>query len=98
MDLILWIAVGVLAVSLIAGLFVIMAFWRRKKKDILQETNYRTFFITGIVMLPIGLLGMAFLFINDYSIVTAMPFFTIGLVYLAIGWSKRETWKNTGKD
>ena len=93
MGLILWITIGLLAILVIVGIFVTWLTWNRKRKGIIQETNYRAFFIMGIVMFPVGLIGMIISFIRDYSLFTMFPIFTIGIVYLAIGWGKRETWK-----
>ena len=88
-----WIAIGLLGILVIVGILVTWLTWNRKRKGITEETNYRTFFIMGIVMVPAGLVGMIISFIRDYSFVTMLPFFIIGIVYLALGWSKRETWK-----
>ncbi len=92
-----WIAIGLLVILVIVGIFVTWLAWNRKKKGMIQETNYRTFFIMGIVMLPVGLIGMIISFLRDYSFVLMMPIFTVGIVYLAIGWSKRDTWKKSEK-
>ena len=93
MGSILWIAIGVLSITVIVGIFVAWLVGNRKKKGIIQETNYRAFFIMGIFMVPVGLIVMIFSIIRDYSLVPMMPIFIIGIVYLALGWSKRETWK-----
>ena len=93
MGSITWIAIGLLAILVIAGIIVTLLAWNRKRKGITQETNYRVFFITGLVMFPVGLIGMIISFIRDYSFVLVMPIFTVGIVYLAVGWSKKETWK-----
>lgn len=90
-----WIAIGLLAILVIVGILVIGLAWNRKRKGIIRETNYRTFFIMGIVIFPVGLIGMIISFLRDYSFVTMMPIFTVGIVYLAIGWGKRENWKKS---
>jgi hypothetical protein len=89
----LWIAIGLIAILVIVGILFIWLDWNRKKKGMVGEVNYRTFFIMGIVMFPIGLIVMIISFFRDYSFVPMIPIFTVGIVYLAIGWGKRETWQ-----
>ncbi len=96
MGSISWIAIGLLAILVIVGVLVAWLTWNRKRKGIIQETNYHVFFIVGIVMFPVGLIGLIISFFRDYSYFTMMPIFIIGIVYLTIGWSKRETWKKRG--
>ena len=91
-----WIAIGLLAILVIIGILVIWLAWNRKRKGMIRETNYRVFFIIGIVMFPVGLIGMIISFTRDYSFFTMLPIFIIGIVYLAIGWDKREIWKKSG--
>ncbi len=88
-----WILIGVLAIMVIVGIFVAWLVWNRKRKGIIQETNYRAFFIMGIFMVLVSLITIIISIIRDYSLVPMMPIFIIGIVYLALGWSKRETWK-----
>ncbi len=90
-----WIAIGLLAILVIAGILVTWLAWNRKRKGMIQETNYRAFFTMGIFMVPVGLIVMITSIIRDYSLVPMMPIFIIGIVYLALGWSKRETWKKS---
>lgn len=97
MSSIPWIAIGFLAILVITGILVAWIAWQRKRNGIIQETNYRTFFIMGGVMFPVGLIGMIVSFFRDYSFFTMLPFLSIGIVYLAIGWGKRETWKKKGE-
>ncbi len=89
------ITVWILAILVIVGLLAIGLAWNSKRKGVVQETNYRTYFIMGLVMFPIGLIGMIISFFRDYSFFTMLPFFTIGIVYLALGWIKRSKWKKS---
>ncbi|MFC1873532.1 hypothetical protein ACFLW3_01815 [Chloroflexota bacterium] len=95
MGLILWITIGILAITVIVGIFMVWLVWNRKKKGTIQEINYRTLFIMGVVTSLIGLIGLIFSFIRDYSLVPTMFILIIGIGYLARGWSKRETWKKS---
>ena len=95
MNSVLWISIALLAIFMIAGILLTLLAWNRKKKGITLKTNYRTFFIMGLVMFPVGLIGMIISLLKDYPITIMLPFFIIGIVYLAIGWEKRETWKKS---
>jgi len=66
---------------------------KRKKEGKQDETNYRVFFIVGMFMTPIGIMGIIASFLTDISFFTGFPFFSIGVVYLAIGLGNRGKWK-----
>ena len=76
-DSLIWIAlVGIVIVALAAAFLVIY-----KGKEKKHETDYRAFFILGIVWLPLGIT-------MDFPI-----FFILGLVYMGIGLANRDKWK-----
>jgi len=70
-------AVGIVAViMLLIGIYI----WRLSKKGWKHETDYKTFFIMGIIWFPMGL-------------ILDMPFFFIlGLAYMAIGLANKDKW------
>ncbi len=96
MGLIAW---SVVAVGLLVLVGVVLIVWtlKKKKEGIQGGTNYRVFFITGAVMATVGLILMVLAFIQDYSFVTMMPIFSIGVVYLAIGLGNRDKWRKTSR-
>ena len=88
-----WILTAILVILIMIGLFSRLSTRNREKTGVTRETNYRMFFKMGLIMSLVGLAGIITSIILDYSFLTAMPVFSIGLVYLVIGWSKRDTWK-----
>ena len=77
----LYIGLGLVAIIAVAVIFVLVN--RGEKK---RETNYRTLFVMGIILLPIGL-------IFDFTV-----FSILGPVYILIGLVNRDKWgKQTPK-
>jgi hypothetical protein len=58
-----------------------------------DDTDYRSYFVLGLVMLLLGIgLGIVLLTIVDASWVIAVPLVTVGLVFLSIGAGNRDRW------
>ena len=77
----IYIGLGLVAIIAVAVIFVLVN--RGEKK---RETNYKTIFIMGLGLLPIGL-------IFDFMI-----FSILGAVYILIGLVNRDKWgKQTPK-
>ncbi len=89
----MWIVIAIVAVLIVSGILVAWMAWKRKKEGKQEEPNYRVFFIVGMFMTPIGIIGMTTSFFTDISFFTAFPFFSIGVVYIAIGLGNRNKWK-----
>ena len=89
----MWIVIAIVAVLIVSGILVAWMAWKRKKEGKQDETNYRVFFIMGMFMTPIGLIGMIVSLFRDYSLFTPLPIFTIGIVYLVIGLTNKGKWK-----
>ncbi len=83
-------------VLLVLGILVAVLVRRRRRQEEEKETNYRVFFMMGIAMVPIGAaLMIASLFVDVDLFFTAMPFLTIGLVYVSLGLANRHKWQRT---
>ena len=76
----------VLSIGLIALAIVLVIFKMRKVQAGTSKTDYRVFFILGIVWLPIGIA-------TDNSI-----FLILGVVYMIIGIANREKWAKNKKE
>lgn len=83
----------ILAIVLALGIFVELTARRKKKEGKLGETNYRTFYIIGIILVPLGLVSMVIYFILQIPFFAMFPLFAVGLVYLIIGLAHRDKWK-----
>ena len=77
-----WIAItiGLLIVGLLVGLIV---FYRNRKEGV--EPDYRTFFMMGVIFLPLGIAS------DNYA------FFIMSMVFIAIGLVNRSKWKDEPK-
>ena len=74
-----WVLFSLLVLGIVTALLIIYAY-KMKKNKWKQQTDYKSFFILGICMIPLG-------------IALDMPvFFIIGLVYMAIGLTNKDKW------
>ena len=89
----MWIVIAIVAALIVSGILVAWMAWKRKREGKQEETNYRTFLIVGMFMTPVGAIGMTASFFTDISFFTLFPFFSIGVVYIAIGLGNRGKWK-----
>jgi hypothetical protein len=82
-----WIFIPIFLVMILVliGIGLTLVYWKKKKKDMIKETNYQVFFTLGVVWLPIGVVFM--ITINH---VIGIAFLTIGITYLAIGLANRD--------
>ena len=82
-----------IAVLVLAGVVVALVAWKKRQELNTQQTDYRAFFIMGLIMVPLGIAGIVAALAMDISIVVAFPLITIGIVYMALGWSNRAAWR-----
>lgn len=86
----IWIIISVLAgIVVLIGLAVAI---KRRREGAPQETDYRAFYIMGISFLPLGIVLMVTTENPGMLGLTAL-----GVVYMAIGLSNRDKWKDTKK-
>ena len=63
------------------------------KRDKSGEPNYRVFYITGLILLTIGIIWMGASFFLDISIGAGAAFLGVGVNYLIIGLAYRDQWR-----
>ena len=89
----LLISIAIFIITMILGVLTVVLVCKRKKEGTCKEPNYHVFYIMGIVLLFIGFSFMVISLLLDYSSIVSIPIFTIGVVYLAIGLSHKDTLK-----
>jgi hypothetical protein len=92
MDIIVISLIVIAAILVIVGVALAIVVAKRRREGKVQEVNYRAFYITGIIMLPLGLVWIAISIATDLSFVTGIPLLGIGVVYIAIGLANRDKW------
>ena len=80
--------------SIIVAMDAVVALWKRKKTAQTTETNYRVFFILGVIFMPAGLSWMVVSLLTELTITIGLPFFILGVAYLAIGLDNLDRWNN----
>ena len=93
--MILVITAVILGIVLALGIVVALMVWRKRKEGRLQEPNYRTFFIMGIITAPFGIVSMVVYFLLQIPFFIAFPVFGVGVTYLIIGWAHRDKWRRS---
>jgi drug/metabolite transporter (DMT)-like permease len=58
-----------------------------------KDPDFRLFFRIGIAFLVIGIICLVLAFTSDLAFLTTLPLFIIGVIYTALGWNKRNTWR-----
>jgi hypothetical protein len=95
MDTTAWVIVAVGVAVVMVLVYVRRARGTGPRETEADETDYRTLFIMGLVMLAIGIgLTIALLTALDASWVIGMPLVSVGLVFLTIGAGNRDKWSH----
>ena len=90
------IAIVIAVLAVVAGALILLLTRRQLKEGRTSETNYRVFFITGLVMLGLGVINVVLYFVMQIPFYIGLPMVIIGGVYAIIGWVHRSTWQKTG--
>lgn len=85
------IVLGTVAVAALAS-FVVYSTWKKRKEGRISPTNYRAFFMMGLVWFIVGSALMATSIAMGMPILYAMPLFALGVIYLIIGLLNRDKW------
>ena len=84
------IAAVILAIAILQGIIVALMVRRKKKQGKLEKTNYRAFFIMGIIWVPLSIVLGVISFKLQIPFYVAFPLFTTGFIYLLIGLKNRN--------
>jgi uncharacterized membrane protein len=82
-----------LLVGIVVTLLLVAVLRKRKREGKAGETDYKAFFIMGVVFLPTGFAMMMVYFLAELPFEIGLPLFALGLVYLLIGLANRDKWR-----
>lgn len=90
----IWIilSIGLGALGLVLGIVVYFLARNRIREGKQEEPNYRTYFMMGLIWFPLGLASMIVYILLDITFVPALPLFSLGLIFLYMGWANRDKW------
>jgi uncharacterized membrane protein HdeD (DUF308 family) len=80
-------------ILILIGIVLVVLIWKKKKEGVFEEPNYHAFFILGVIFLPVGIAFLIVYATLGLSYVISLPFIAMGIIYMLIGISKRDTWK-----
>lgn len=89
--MIILIAAVILAISILQGIIVALMVRRKKKEGKLEATNYRAFFILGIIWIPLSIILGVISFKLQIPFYIAFPLLITGFVYILIGLKNRNS-------
>jgi uncharacterized membrane protein len=82
-----------LLIGIVVTLLLVAVLRKRKREGKAGETDYKAFFIMGVVFLPTGFAMMMVYFLAELPFEIGLPLFALGLVYLLIGLANRDKWR-----
>ena len=82
-----------LLIGIVVTLLLVAVLRKRKREGKAGETDYKAFFIMGVVFLPTGFAMMLVYFFAELPFEIGLPLFALGLVYLLIGLANRDKWR-----
>ena len=83
----------ILAVLIVVGATVLIIALKKSREGTTKTTNYRVFYILGIVLLPLGIVYLILSLTSDYPFALAVPFIAIGSSYITIGLANKDKWE-----
>ena len=90
-------SVSIMSLLLLTGILItlllVLVLRKRKQKGKAGETDYRAFFMMGVVFLPTGVAMMAVYVVAELPFEIGLPLFALGLIYIIIGLVNRDKWK-----
>jgi len=84
-----------LILGILVTLFLVLVLRKRKQPGKAGGTDYKAFFIMGVVFLPTGLTMMLVYFFTEIPFEVGLPLFALGLIYLVLGLVNRDKWKKS---
>ena len=92
MEGLLFYTVIVLAILVTIGIILVIVIWKRKSASRFKETNFRIFYVMGIVFIPVGIASMIICSRLGMPFFIGMPFLTMGITYLIVGLLNKDKW------
>jgi uncharacterized membrane protein len=82
-----------LLMGIVVTLLLVAVLRKRKREGKAGETDYKAFFIMGVVFLPTGFAMMVVYVVAELPFEIGLPLFALGLIYIIIGLVNRDKWK-----
>lgn len=81
-----------LVILVTIGIIFVIVIWKRKSADRFKGINFHTFYVMGIVLIPVGIASMIIYSRLDMPFFIGMPFLTMGITYLIVGLLNKDKW------
>ena len=84
----------IVAILLASGILMVLKLRKRRKEGEPTKPDYRSFFVMGIIWVPAGIVMTIVSFMLQIPFYVGLLLLGIGAIYLAIGLSNRDKWRN----
>ncbi len=91
--MILIISIVVLVLALGVGIAAALMLRQKYRDGTLGETSYRSIFVAGLVLTPLGIVALVVYFLLQIPFYIGLPLLVVGLIYLALGLAHRDSWR-----
>ena len=81
-----------LVILVTIGIIFVIVIWKRKSANRFKETNFHTFYVMGIVFIPVGIVSMFIYSRLGMPFFVGMPLFAMGITYLIVGLLNKDKW------
>jgi len=85
--------IAILAILATIGVVIVLIAWKKRNPEKVSETNFRVFFIIGIILIPVGVGSMVAFQRMGAPFFIGIPLFTMGITYLIMGLANKDKWR-----
>ena len=97
METLLLYTVILLVILVTIGIILVRVIRKRKDADRYIGINFHTFYVMGIIFIPVGVISMIISSRLGMPFFIGMPFLTMGITYLIIGLLNKDKWQKSNK-
>ncbi len=97
METLLLYTVILLVILVTIGIILVRVIWKRNNADRYIGINFHTFYVMGIIFIPVGIASMIIYSRLGMPFFIGMPFLTMGITYLIVGLRNKDKWNKDNK-
>ena len=86
-------AMILLVVLATVGVVMVLVVWKRRNTEKIKETNFRNFYVMGIIFIPAGIGTMIVYSRMGLPFFIGVPLISMGLTYLIVGLKNKDKWR-----
>jgi multisubunit Na+/H+ antiporter MnhF subunit len=96
-EILLLYTVILLVILVAIGIILIRVIRKRNNAERYIGINFHTFYVIGIILIPVGIASMIIYYRLGMPFFIGMPFLTMGITYLIVGLRNKDKWHKDNK-